>query len=472
MSEEKEVFRLLTAMENTGARLEKEALVIELAALKTGRYAIEQAYDTFITFGVAPVKRDPGFRAETETEFMDSGVKELLSALSSRTLSGNAAKQAVEDMMKTLSNEGAEILFRIMSKDLKCGVGVSTLNKAVEGVVSVFSVMRAHTYEEKRIKSWPQVIEPKLDGFRYTFIARNGGAGFFTRSGKPAPAVDHLIAPMLKLAHKTVAAFPEMSWMFNKDGQPFFVVDGEMIAGEEFNDTSGALRRKSEKAKDARFSIFDMMSWSDFDAAGSVGLPLSARRGFVNRLIEVALKEDLEHVFTKTPIFVVRSHEEITRHYEKFREQKFEGAMIKNPDGLYDKKKSYGWMKLKPEESEDLQIVGYYSGEENTKYQDCLGGIVMMRDGVLVDCGGGFSDQQRYDFWAQLKADEDLIDAAHISTLKGRTIFDLAAIGTAETSLLFNLAEIEYHEVTPAGSLRHPRFVRLRGDKLGEVESK
>lgn len=473
MSEELEVFRLLTRMENTSARLEKEELIEEFAKLELGKFAIQWAYDPFITFGIRPAKREIGSGAKPSVSLRPALIKTLLENLAKRNLTGNAAEREIYEVMNILTDDGAEILFRILSKDLKCGVGVSTLNKVVPGVVPTFCVMRAHPYEEKRIKTWPQIIEPKMDGFRYTFIARNGGAGFFTRSGKPAPAVDHLIAAMLKVAEKAFYEFPDLLWMRDADRNPLFVADGEMIAGKEFNDTSGALRRQSEAATDAQFHIFDMMPWEHFDAAGSVGHPLKVRRRFVSEFVECAFDLKLDNLITKTPAYSVDSHERIMFYYDKFRARKLEGAMVKNPDGLYDKKKSYGWMKVKPEETEDLQIVGAYPGEPHTKYEHCLGGLVMLRKGVIVRCGGGFSDDQRVEFWKQIWEDIALADKSAVKTEKGETIVSTSVIGISDrTKILFNLAEIEFHEVTPDGSLRHPRFIRLRGDKLGEVESK
>src|SRR5690606_3107977 len=117
--------------------------------------------------------------------------------------------------------------------------------------------------------------------------------------------------------------------------------------------------RKDEAAAGARFHIFDLMSYADFDAPGSVGKPYTERR----KLVEEFVASATDPAITKTPRYFANSFEDIHSLYDQFRGRGLEGAMIKNPDGLYDKKKSYGWLKLKAEESEDLYIVGVFNGE-------------------------------------------------------------------------------------------------------------
>lgn len=89
-------------------------------------------------------------------------------------------------------------------------------------------------------------------------------------------------------------------------------------------------------------------------------------------------------------------------------------------------------MKLKNESSEDLIIVDLEEGEKGKKYEGLLGALVVDFKGVRVSVSSGLSDVQRTQFWHNK---EEVI---------GRII------------------EVEYHEVTPDGSLRHPRFKRFR----------
>lgn len=477
--QEEEVFSLIKKIEATSSRTEKEEILEDLVKFELGVFAIKWAYDPFITFGVRPSRRDNHDKARVQISLTPGRIEPLLKSLASRLLTGNAAEREIFEVMTCLTDAGAEILYRILSKDLKCGVGEATLNRVVPGIVPTFCVMRAHPFEEKRVKSYPQIIEPKLDGFRYTFIARNGGGGFFTRSGKRAPSVDHMVAPIIEIARQAARDFPELAWMIDKNGNAEFVLDGEMIAGGSFNETSGALRRESEEATDAKFHIFDMMPWADFDAVGSVGAPYTERRRLVSRFIETALSTKHAKLATKTPAYSVGSFEEAMIYYRKFRERGFEGAMVKDPNGLYDKKKSYGWMKIKPEETEDLMIVGAFPGEPGTKYENCLGGLIVQRVAkgigiVQVRVGGGFTDDQRIEFWGQFHDDLRYPDKSCVTkTEKGEITVGTAVIGVSDkTKILFNLMEVEFHEVTPDGSLRHPRFIRLRGDKKDEVESK
>lgn len=87
--------------------------------------------------------------------------------------------------------------------------------------------------------------------------------------------------------------------------------------------------------------------------------------------------------------------------------------------------------------SADVVIINAFEGEG--KYRGSLGGIVVLHGNVSVKVGGGFSDLQRQEFWE--------------------------VWNNCRNSLEGRLVEVEYHEETPDGSLRHPRFIRFRDDK-------
>ncbi|RWI35450.1 RNA ligase family protein [Mesorhizobium sp.] len=461
MSDAYKVWSIIRTITDTGSRLEKEKLLAELADLELGRFVLKWTYDPFVTYGLtAPAPDDA---VGLNMQFRQSIVEPLLTQLSKRTLTGHAAARETAEVMGALDKAGREILFRILSKDLKCGVAAATINQAVPGLVPVFSVMRAHHFEEKRIKSWPQFVEPKYDGYRYTFLCRNGEGGFFSRNGIRQPAADHLVEPMIETAlnayQGSVANGTDLHKLLSNKldnrGSMNFMVDGEMMMPGDFNAT-GALRRKDEQATDAFFQVFDIMSYADFDAVGSVGKPYKERR----KLVEEFVSYSVGPAIAKSERYFVNSFEEIYDLYEKFRARKLEGAMVKNPDGLYDKKKSYGWMKIKPEETEDLRIIGWFEGKPHTKLEGMFAGFLVDRNGVEVRVGGGFSDDLREECDKECKAKTAGQEPVIERGIKKR-YFDGG-----------RLAEVEFAEVTPDGSLRHPRFIRFRDDKDGELESK
>lgn len=477
MSTASDIMSLIRLIADTSSRSEKERLVANLAADELGKFVLKWAYDPFITYGVKPAKPDK--QGKLQVGFRETLVQPLLERLAQRKLTGNLAAVEIEETFQAFDKDGAELLWLILSKDLKCGIAETTINTVSPGLIPVFSVMRAHKFEEKRVKSWPQALEPKLDGFRVTFLCRDGNGGFFTRSGKRMPSLDYLVEDTIAVALKALTASNSQDLRFTLSTRPGdlarmaredlnFMLDGEAMSGS-FNETSGALRRESEQAKNAVYHIFDMMSYADFDADGSVGRPFKERRALVQEFVGYANgatdDADLSEVIKMTPLYLVNSAQEIHDYYGRFRARGLEGAMLKNLDGLYDKKKTYAWMKLKAEESEDLPIVGAYPGEPGTKYEHCLGGAIVKRaNGVLVRVGGGWSDEEREELWKAYH--EDLAELER----NGATIDDPSFDG--QPRFLIRLIEVMFHEETPDGSLRHPRKKRFRDDKAGEIEKK
>jgi DNA ligase-1 len=87
---------------------------------------------------------------------------------------------------------------------------------------------------------------------------------------------------------------------------------------------------------------------------------------------------------------------------------------------------------MKPSITEDLKIVDVQEG--TGKYLGRLGAIIVEREGVKINVGSGFKDEER-------------------------------CIIQEASQFIGKIVEVKYDSLTPDKSLRFPRFVRLREDK-------
>jgi DNA ligase-1 len=122
----------------------------------------------------------------------------------------------------------------------------------------------------------------------------------------------------------------------------------------------------------------------------------------------------------------------------------FEGIMIKDLDAIYECKRSVSWLKQKPFIEVSLEVTDV---EEGTgKNEGRLGALVCSGsdDGkaIVVNCGSGFSDSDRIEFW------------------------------NSRDSLPGQIVEVRADAITQnqdgTYSLRFPRFLRFRGFVAGE----
>lgn len=372
--------------------------------------------DPMITFGMTrrPVasQGEGTFGSETFT---------ILTALSHRKLTGNEARARVTQLLSSMSVKSQELFWRIISKDLRCGISVAMVNKAFPKLVKTFECMLAEAYDSRRVE-FPVIVEPKLDGVRV--IARidpvQKYVTFLSREGREFTSMEHLKEPLLEVFSGTNTA-----WM----------LDGEVVSGI-FNKTVSEVKRKNTTLGDASFHFFDGMPWSHFEDGASTLLEdrvyeLCKR---FPRLVSCEFEK-----LVPVPAFKAFSEEEVTQLYTDFRSQGLEGAIVKSLNTPYQRKRSWGWMKLKAQESVDVEVVAAFSG--TGKYAGMLGGFVVRLDsGKECKVGSGLTDVQRREFW------------------------------DGQDHLIGRLVEVEYHEMTPDGVLRHPRFVRFRDTLTGGKE--
>jgi DNA ligase-1 len=336
----------------------------------------KHALNPYITFGVTAQKH-PGKGCGL---FRDCGVKELLNNLQYRALTGAKALSEIKRVQTALTPKSAKLLDMILDRKLRIGVAAKSINKIWPGCIPTHDVMLAQKFVPHRVK-FPCSVEPKLDGLRATYIKGE----LYTRKGLKLLGLEHI--------KEELKCLPSAEW------------DGEVtIPGCSFQRASGLLRSQ-DKVPDAVFTIFASRT------------PHPKDFSHPNKHVKF-----IKYVMCQTL-------DEILDWYHTYREQGYEGAMVKH--GKYEAKRSWNWMKIKPFHDAEFIVVDKYEGEG--KYEGTLGGLVVDFGGQLNKVGSGFTDEQRQQFWET----DDII---------GQKI------------------TVEYMEKTDDGNMRHSRFKNIRWD--------
>jgi len=433
-------WNVIQELEADNSRLAKEAIVAREAKAENDMFfkGVNMALSSFITFGVkkVPVSEVDGNGLDFET------FNVLADRLLNRFLTGHDARDAIEDAMNQATTEQWNDWYRrILIKDLRCGVN-NTINRVVKKfnqnyLIEVFECMLAQPNEKfPKLMIGEKMLEVKLDGARVLTIVNplEKSVRQFTRNGKE----------LFNFPDSIKDIETNMDWF----GDRPFVLDGEIMSSS-FQDLMKQIKRKSDvETSDAVLNLFDIVPLDEFKKGKSTKNQLE-RTADLQKFYK-------ERSLTMTNVNVIE-HEIVNlstkEGYARFMEVNklalkmgYEGLMIKDPYAIYECKRSSAWLKIKPFIEVTLKVVGV---EEGTgKNVGRLGNLICagVDDGVSikVSVGGGFSDNQRKEFW-------DMRDEA-----------------------LDQLVEIRADAVTQSQdqedtfSLRFPRFLRFRGFEKGE----
>lgn len=214
-------------------------------------------------------------------------------------------------------------------------------------------------------------MEPKYDGYRARFIKTTQYGLFKTRNDTDFPCYEnwnHIAVDMGNLPNGTY--------------------DGELLA-TSYNLTAGILKRKTKHIDSGslKYHIFD------FTPEDLTLKTLFQRKG---DLLKMEFGSSLCHV---PAIYVTDpTADHIIDMASKFLGEGYEGGVLKKLNSYYKLTRSNDWLKVKFEETKDVQIIGAFEGLG--KHQGRLGGFyVCDEDGNEFQVGGGFSDAERERYW-------------------------------------------------------------------------
>jgi DNA ligase-1 len=409
------MIKLIKELESNGSTLKKAELLSEF---KDKDLLKEVLFYTLNPYYNYYIKKLP--KMQTGTKNFEKGwewVKALLDDLNARLTTGNAAIETTIAVLESLNPEAQELAKRILFRDLRCNVSDKIVNKVFPDLIPTFSVQLANKYEpDKKYKNQMWAASRKMDGLRCAFV--NGK--LYTRNGKEVFGFDHIIDELKEL---------------DKLG-PFTFVDGELYSHDiPFQTIQSYVTTKKnineEDKKKIFYNIFAVLVPKENDTITMVGFIEETRR--TNKVL--GNFKYLE--FVKYEL-INNDFEKIKKLNEQYVSEGYEGVMLRSVDIAYDWKRSDALLKYKSFKEEDLTIVAYVEGKG--KYQGMFGkfmceGFVEGCD-VLVECGSGFTDEQRVEIW---KDREKMI---------GKTI------------------EVKYQSLTDERtSLRFPIFLKFKEDR-------
>lgn len=338
---------------------------------------------------------------------------ELLNKLEARTVTGNAAKEAVTEVFRYFTKEEFELYTKILLKS-SIGIGSTPTNKVWPKLIPEFDVMLAPSELPNLTNlQYPMYLQPKYDGFRCVYY--NGK--LYTRTGLPFANVN---------------LTTHFSKLFETSEN---VLDGELyMHGKPFNEVSKILNADDKPIPaDMKFYVYDCIPIKDWELQ-KTNMTYTDRLKLMRTVL--ANINDRKKIID-TPTDKINSPQEAVELYKKYLKDGYEGCMLKAVEGKYQWKRvtlrSGEMIKLKPFETLDLKVLEIFDGEG--KYEGKAGGIIVDYNGVSVRVGSGFDDITR-EVLTQNK-----------SEYIGKTV------------------EIKYFEETEDKSLRFPIFIRWRDDK-------
>lgn len=381
-------------------------------------------YLTSKTFPVCETVGDNEFMEDASSIFVAS----LAYSLSERKVSGKMAKERVLQCLESLNKEGQELLRMMLLKDIRAGIGVSTVNKVWPGLCLQVPYQRCSLPTEQALKHFPDgklsIVQLKGDGMFAAFNRSNGE--MTTRKGNKFPS---WLGPYL-LQHKQELIDEVL------EGELLCVRDGKVLPRKEGNGILNSILQGGELpyGVDIEYHVWNSLNVEHWKA-GETYIDYDISFGCTIQSVELlgsSRVKVIEHTY-------VESLEEALTFNDLQLAKGLEGSVLKTLDHKWKSGTSKYCIKLKKTREVDLLWVDSVEGAG--KNNGRLGAMVLQSEcGALkVKCGTGLSDADRWLFWSNPP--------------------DLPCVVTVAAS------EIIESKGKKEWSLFLPRFIELRGDK-------
>lgn len=219
-------------------------------------------YNTFFKYGVTSANL---IKNDELSDLQFYTLIQLLDLLRMRKITGNKAIATVNGFINQNYNY-KELLYDIFDRNLKIGMNIKQINKALDNIIPTFDVALACIYEEQKKEKYDlntYLIQRKMNGVRLVIIItynkeKNiGEIKSYSRTGKEFTTCKKIEDELIKYYNKSKYFGQDIVF----DGE-CCLVDGE--GKEDWNAIVSQIKRKNYIMERPKYTIFDFLSLDEF----------------------------------------------------------------------------------------------------------------------------------------------------------------------------------------------------------------
>lgn len=407
MNTGKSVFAAVQRIAATSSKNEKEALMKEAGSSSLFVKALLYAYDPFRNYGISNAPHKEEGLAPGGNTLEEPATWKVLDDLVARNLSGNSARDKVQQMVNLLDEPSAEMFRRIINKDMRAGFTDGTINRVFPKTIAEFPYMRCSLPAKSNMPKWDWSVgiisQEKADGsFANVNLDESDYLWITTRAGSLYPAgclgIEADIIKTLKGGTQT-------------HGEFVVYEDGKLMPREKGNGVLNSLLSGGplESNQCVVFEAWDQIPLTAVVPGGKYRTP------YRERLKDLGTQIIKQRIFGFSsikliPTRIVKSKAEAYSHYRELLKLGKEGTVCKHPDTIWADNTSKDQVKLKLEFTVELRIKAFLPGAPGTKTEATFGSLLCASECGKLEVGvSGFTDAMRLLLWNERETRLDTI---------------------------------------------------------------
>ena len=303
--------------------------------------------------------------------YWDNGF-DMCKALATSNIN-NQLRDAVYSTISAMSEDLQEVWIRVLTKDLKCGISVTSINKAIPNLIPVWSIQKASTYKEGKIKdgTWIGITlkENGIHGTYYNGIIKS-------RQNKVFEGLDHIINEINIL----LQYFPD------------YVFEGELIRdnidnvsdNENFRLTTSILSEEGADKTLIKLDLFDLLPKEEFDSLEPSTRTYKERLSQLKQIQSYINELGFKYIGVCDILYEGTDVSQIQKQLDIVDSKGLEGCVV-SLDKPYQRKRLTTLYKVKSFIEGDFKIIGYKESVENP---NTLGSILIEYKDNVVGING------------------------------------------------------------------------------------
>ena len=419
-----EVYMIIRDIQNCSSTKAKQHIVKSNANNETFKKILMYAYND-MQYGVKKTTISK-MEFNSDADYLWNNIWSMFEDLAKSNINNDLVLK-ISNTIGYFTNENVrDLLIRVLLKDLKIGMNVKSINKAINGLIPMFDVMKASSYDDKnsigfnkKASKCGYMMMIKENGIRGEIIKENG----------------HIVVKSRQ--NKIVEGFDELDKAFQNmpDG---YLYEGEILKVGEFNTSKEQFKETDKiysikgKKRNLMIKLFDLIPLDKFNE-GEWGVKAIERKKMLKEFVDKnnhPLVQFADIIYQGTDINIIQKKlEEVSKDGYK------EGLMVMLNDGKYEAKRTKLILKCKLFNTIDLRVVDI---KESKEKPGTMGSAIVMYKGNTVGVSGWKEEDKIYYY-------------------------------QNPQELIGKIIEIKFKEVTVdkngVESLQFPNVVRIRFDK-------